>query len=266
MKNHIVAITMIKNEADIIESFVRHTLLFADALVIADHRSTDGTMHILEELMKEGLALRLQNLTEEGHAQSKTMTRLMYVAIEEEKADIVVALDADEFLLSEGAGNDETRNVLQSLNPSQVYHVPWVDYAPLDMTSEVIRLYCPVPVAGQRSRINSQKSLLERMPHCVGVWRLCRGIIMRCLMKSKGAVFCVLLSINVYRNFILHIFDGVAWSNVFQKKCAAGCQMQLNFQRIHFMRGIGNAHSRIFLMGKCLKRIPFQSSMRFRPI
>lgn len=133
MKNHIVAITMIKNEADIIESFVRHTLLFADALVIADHRSTDGTMHILEELMKEGLALRLQNLTEEGHAQSKTMTRLMYVAIEEEKADIVVALDADEFLLSEGAGNDETRNVLQSLNPSQVYHVPWVDYAPLDM-------------------------------------------------------------------------------------------------------------------------------------
>lgn len=135
MKNRIVAITMVKNEADIIESFVRHTLLFADALIIANHRSTDGTLHILEELMKEGLALRVQNLTEEGHAQSKTMTQLMYFAIEEEKADIVVALDADEFLLSESAGSDETRDVLQSLDSCKVYHVPWVDYAPMDMTS-----------------------------------------------------------------------------------------------------------------------------------
>jgi hypothetical protein len=39
----VVGITMVKNEADIIEAFVRHNLRFLDALVVVEHASADGT-------------------------------------------------------------------------------------------------------------------------------------------------------------------------------------------------------------------------------
>ena len=39
----IIAITMVKNEMDVIESFVRHTLTFADELIVCEHRSSDAT-------------------------------------------------------------------------------------------------------------------------------------------------------------------------------------------------------------------------------
>ncbi|MCI6101295.1 MAG: glycosyltransferase family 2 protein [Selenomonas sp.] len=63
-KRKIVAISMVKNEMDIIESFVRHTLGFADLLIIADHKSTDRTREILEALRTEGLPLLVGDVEE----------------------------------------------------------------------------------------------------------------------------------------------------------------------------------------------------------
>ena len=57
-ENRVAAIVMVKNEADIIESFARHVLCLADVLLVADHLSTDATPEILTALQKEGLALR----------------------------------------------------------------------------------------------------------------------------------------------------------------------------------------------------------------
>ena len=50
MKNKIAVVMMVKNEIDIIESSVRHAAKFADEILICDHRSTDGTLEILELL------------------------------------------------------------------------------------------------------------------------------------------------------------------------------------------------------------------------
>ena len=46
----IAIVSMVRNEADVIESFVRHNLQVADALYIIDHASTDGTGEILQQL------------------------------------------------------------------------------------------------------------------------------------------------------------------------------------------------------------------------
>lgn len=46
--NKIVAITMVKNEEDIIESFIRYTLTFADMILVVNHSSDDSTGEILE--------------------------------------------------------------------------------------------------------------------------------------------------------------------------------------------------------------------------
>lgn len=55
----IVAVSMARNEADIIEAFVRYHCRIFDAIVIVDHASIDGTSEILDALRSEGLPLYL---------------------------------------------------------------------------------------------------------------------------------------------------------------------------------------------------------------
>lgn len=46
---------MVRNENDVIESFVRHNLELMDEMHIIDHGSSDGTREILIQLKEEGL-------------------------------------------------------------------------------------------------------------------------------------------------------------------------------------------------------------------
>ena len=55
----LVAVSIVKNEADIIEAFVRHTHAWVDHHLVFDHDSTDGTREILQALRAEGLPLEL---------------------------------------------------------------------------------------------------------------------------------------------------------------------------------------------------------------
>ena len=128
MPNKIAAITMVKNEADIIESFVRHTLKFADVLLVTDHQSTDETPLILQKLIDEGLPLYVNTFTKAGKFQSEVMTGLMYRAFDEYGADLAVALDADEFLLHDMGGSEDLRAVLQSAATNEVYYIEWINY------------------------------------------------------------------------------------------------------------------------------------------
>lgn len=128
MVNRIVAISMVKNEADIIESFVRHGLLIADCLLVADHDSTDGTGEILAQLQGEGLQLEVRSYGGAGHDQAEVMTGLMYRAIEEYGADIIIPLDADEFLVSPSGGSAYVRRVLQGLPATGIYECRWFRY------------------------------------------------------------------------------------------------------------------------------------------
>jgi N-acetylglutamate synthase/N-acetylornithine aminotransferase len=43
-----IAVTRIKNEADIIEAFVRHHAHYFDAILVSDDASTDDSLPILE--------------------------------------------------------------------------------------------------------------------------------------------------------------------------------------------------------------------------
>ena len=124
--NKIAAVTMVKNEADVIESFARHVLRLADMLYVMDHHSSDETVHILQQLQKEGLPIILDTYEPEEHRQSEVMTHLMRKAMDE-GADLVLPLDADEFLLS-NRGLTYLRNFLKHLNTDNVYRVQWVDY------------------------------------------------------------------------------------------------------------------------------------------
>jgi len=52
---------MIRNEADIVEAFVRHNLTVLDGLAIVDHGSCDGTSEVLASLAAEGLPIAVSS-------------------------------------------------------------------------------------------------------------------------------------------------------------------------------------------------------------
>jgi len=97
----IVAVSMVKNESDIIESFIRHTLTFCDELIIYDDDSADSTARIIKALQDEGLNLRslLYDNPKRGRYQGHITNILISAAVFKYSADLIIPLDADEFLI-----------------------------------------------------------------------------------------------------------------------------------------------------------------------
>lgn len=125
---NIVVVSMVRNEADIIESFVRHNLQFADRLYIVNHRSSDATKDILQQLLQEGLPIVLQECGCQEQAQAEVMTHLAKLAAED-GADLILPLDADEFLIGDaGRSMEGCREILDSLTFDRVYALDWVHY------------------------------------------------------------------------------------------------------------------------------------------
>lgn len=108
-------ITMVRNEADIIEAFVRHNLAVLDGLAVIDHGSLDGTTEILGKFQDEGLPLRVARDSNPGFFQAERMTGLARETLARERADFVFALDADEFIKVES--REELERALAELPP-----------------------------------------------------------------------------------------------------------------------------------------------------
>jgi len=96
MKLHGMA--MVRNEADIIEVFVRHNLTVLDHLSVVDHGSTDASASILAALVSEGLPLEVTRETSLEYRQSDVVSHEVLRILSTTGADFIVLLDADEFL------------------------------------------------------------------------------------------------------------------------------------------------------------------------
>ncbi len=144
----IVAVTRVKNELDIIEAFIRHHARHVDKIIVLDHGSSDGTETILQGLQREGLPLVLLRELSIGYDQSRSITRLARMAVNQFGADWIVPLDADEFVeppegMSLGA--------LLASKGSQVLRVGWSNF--------VWR-----PGDAQKAEINPVVRIVERLP------------------------------------------------------------------------------------------------------
>lgn len=97
----LTAVSMVKDESDIIEYTIRH--LFAsgvDQVIVADNLSTDTTPDILARLSLEyGDQLMLLEDDEPAYIQAQKMTKLYDIAVHG-GADFVIPFDADELWCS----------------------------------------------------------------------------------------------------------------------------------------------------------------------
>lgn len=121
----ILGVSVIRNEADIIETMVRQNLNYLDHLVVIDNGSIDGTPDIIRRLQSEGLSCELRFCTRQNHQQHAILTDFVQGSVREFSATRVVLIDGDEFI-----DGDRDAVVEEFNTSSDVLAIPWKTYVP----------------------------------------------------------------------------------------------------------------------------------------
>jgi len=121
----IFVISTVKNEGDIIESFCRYNLTYSDGMIIYENnKSSDNTREIIQKLIDEGLPIYLEE--DEDLYYETVKKKLVNLAAFKYGADLVLPLDADEFLYHIDGKNP--REILETLQEDTEYQAVWRTY------------------------------------------------------------------------------------------------------------------------------------------
>lgn len=143
MKKRIVTITMIKNEADIVETFIRHTSAFATEMVFIDNGCVDGSVSIINAMKKEGINISVYNEADVFYEQFKLENKYIHIYAERD-FDLIIPLDVDEFL----ACDNDLETELDSISDDAITIVKW-------------RTYCLNPGIGESKNLFEKCSVLR---------------------------------------------------------------------------------------------------------
>lgn len=124
----LISLTMVKNEASVIESFIRYNMNFIDKMIIIDNGCVDETIEIINCLIKEGYDIEIYNESYMGYDQYVIENKYLYKIANEMESDIIIPLDADEFIV----GNDNRKEMFDNLDLNKVYYINWRTYVVTD--------------------------------------------------------------------------------------------------------------------------------------
>ena len=129
MNKKLVGLSMVRNESDIIETFIRHNLTLLDELHIIDHNSSDNTREILTLLKQEGLPIHIYHYNELEFAPERVLNHMMqHILNNDADIDYIFPLDADEFIY---CPSREKLNAFLTLIPqNRVGMYIWRGYLP----------------------------------------------------------------------------------------------------------------------------------------
>lgn len=121
----ITAISMVKNAADVIETYIRENAITIDNFVLLDNMSTDNTVSILNRLLQEGFQIEVIQDDHISYSQDAKMKLLLNYTLEKYDPDFIILLNDDEIIVS-GNPNLRTENikdVIYSLDRGNLYYV-----------------------------------------------------------------------------------------------------------------------------------------------
>ncbi len=122
-------VSMVRNEADVIRSFIAHNLELVDRIVIVDHMSEDGTCEVLDEARRADPRIEVLTYNFRQYFQSAIVTALVRREARRGAA-WVLPLDADEFLAF--SSRQEFLAALNS-NGATVKHFVWQNLVPANL-------------------------------------------------------------------------------------------------------------------------------------
>jgi glycosyl transferase family 2 len=177
----LAGLARVKNEADVIEAFVRHHVALLDHLVVVDNASTDGTRQILAALVNERLPLTVLDDATIAYRQSELMTYLTRACCVSLGCDRVFLLDADELL---GVHTREDLDAALALIPYESHALlAWRTYVPTacDDAAEpeafrrivhrrVAEPFLTSKVAVSRTILRRPDAIVVQGNHAVGSW------------------------------------------------------------------------------------------------
>ncbi len=165
----ITAVGMIKNAADVIETYIRANGLIVDNFVLLDNMCSDRTIFILDELKKEGFDIEIIKDDMIEYRQSEKMNRLIYYVNEKYHSDFIIPIDDDEYIVpfSEKHAVEDIRESIEKLPQNNLYYLKWRTYVPNEEDDEKIlcvaqrQKYCYGDEAVGLKKVIIPKGILE---------------------------------------------------------------------------------------------------------
>ena len=165
----------VKNESDIIESYCRYNLTYSDGLVIYERGSIDNTKEIIKKLIAEGLPIYLYDDPDIVFSDVNIANEMAKRAVDKYNADLVIYLEADEFICHIDGINP--RETLECMCENVEYITPWRTYV-YGQEPDITRGFMPNNFKCYRNPV------LEYHKHK-------KAMISRFLLKTKQAEFTV---------------------------------------------------------------------------
>lgn len=134
----IISLTMVGNEQEIIESFIRYNSNFVDKFIIVSSCCIDNTIKIIEALIEEGYNIELNIETDISFDQRKLDNKYLRKIASDNENSIIIPLDCDEFI----AGETNPKEQINKLDEKHIYEVKWKNYA-LTHNDESDELFIP---------------------------------------------------------------------------------------------------------------------------
>ena len=145
--------TTVKDEEDIIESFVRYNMNILDGMVISDNNSNDNTLKILEKLKEEGYNIDIIIDKNKWFDQTKRRNELLEYTAKKYKPDYIFPIDADEFICTYKKGNP--RKIIEKLAGSDLYRYKMENYILTGNESD--ELFIPKKMVTEREEVESER-------------------------------------------------------------------------------------------------------------
>lgn len=139
MRPQIICLTPVKNEAWILDSFLKATSIWADYIIVADQNSNDGSKDIARKYSK--VILVENNIM--GMNELDRQVLLISEARKIPGPKLLFGLDADEFLSPEAFDINNWDEILLH-KPGTIFNFQWATISP---NSELYRLGYPMPLS-----------------------------------------------------------------------------------------------------------------------
>lgn len=136
-KTKVICLTPIKNEEWILDRFLTAASLWADFIIIADQKSTDGSRVIAKKYPKVILIDNPSDTFNEPERQKM----LIHEARKIQGPRLLITLDADEMFTPNILTSPEWNNVLSS-EPGTIFKFQWANFCP-DLKNMWLGLYFP---------------------------------------------------------------------------------------------------------------------------